>query len=76
MTYCGKNCESCTWRETQGCSGCETGPGSVYGGDCGIARCCREKGHASCQTCTIGQSGCTKWKGCEAAPAERQQLLD
>lgn len=76
MTYCGKNCETCSQREALSCPGCENGPGRWIGGDCDIAQCCREKGHASCQTCTIGQSGCGKWRGCETAPEHRRQLLE
>jgi len=75
-TYCGKNCETCTWREPHQCPGCQSGPGRAYGGDCDIARCCREKGHTSCATCTMASSGCTKWSGRESVPAVRQNLKE
>lgn len=48
---CGKNCESCGWRETLACPGCQEGPGRVFSGDCEIAACCRGKGHETCATC-------------------------
>ena len=76
MTYCGKNCESCEQREALACPGCESGPGRRLSGDCEIALCCQEKGHASCETCTIGQSGCAKQRNCESVPAERQALME
>lgn len=50
MSYCGKNCEECTYREELSCVGCTMGPGAA-GGDCALAKCCREKGHESCETC-------------------------
>lgn len=50
-TYCGKNCDRCSLRAELNCPGCMTGPGRSYGGDCNLAKCCREKGHESCDTC-------------------------
>lgn len=51
-TYCGKSCEDCPQKERELCPGCHPGPGRSWGGDCEIAVCCRDKGHASCDTCT------------------------
>lgn len=49
--YCGKSCEACSFREKLTCSGCKAGPGRVFGGDCEVANCCRERGHDTCATC-------------------------
>ena len=49
---CGRACDTCTWRDPLDCPGCQTGPGRPYSGDCGIADCCRKKGHADCSSCT------------------------
>lgn len=69
--FCGKNCETCTWRERLACPGCQEGPGRPFSGDCGIAACCREKGHAACGTCAH-LAGCPKRMGRDRAPGERQ----
>ena len=47
-TYCGKSCEECTKKEQLDCSGCKTGPGRQFGGDCELAKCVRDKGHETC----------------------------
>ena len=52
-TYCGKNCAHCTDKTSNGCAGCMNGPGQRLYGDCAIAKCCREKGHQSCESCTM-----------------------
>ena len=43
-SYCMKSCSECG-----GCTGCRTG---AYSAQCDIAKCCREKGHLSCESCT------------------------
>lgn len=68
--YCGKNCEICTWRERLECPGCQEGPGRALGGGCGIAACCREKGHQACATCAY-LAGCYKRAGRDREPEER-----
>ena len=50
-TYCGKTCAECAYKEQSGCPGCKSGPGRQFGGDCGLAKCVREKGHETCDTC-------------------------
>lgn len=50
-SYCGKDCGSCAWSERLNCPGCEEGMGKRFSGPCGIAACCREKGHRRCDTC-------------------------
>ena len=50
-TYCGKNCAECALMEAQSCPGCQAGPGRRYYGNCELAKCCREKGHETCETC-------------------------
>ncbi len=51
-SYCGKACEVCPARDAGDCPGCRSGPGSAWSGECDIARCCRNSGHESCDTCT------------------------
>lgn len=68
--FCEKLCETCTWRERLACPGCQEGPGRAFGGDCGIAACCREKGHQACATCAH-LTGCYKRAGRDRAPEER-----
>ena len=50
-TFCGKNCADCGKMQNGTCSGCRVGPGRSIGGECEIARCCRSRGHESCDTC-------------------------
>lgn len=48
-SYCGKCCEDCPKHQDTTCVGCTSG---LYSRDCEIARCCREKGHEGCGSCT------------------------
>ena len=48
---CGKSCESCGWKDQLNCAGCQEDMGRPFSGPCGIAACCREKGHERCDTC-------------------------
>ncbi len=69
-TYCGKNCDGCTYREELSCSGCQSGPGRAISGDCKLAGCCREKGHATCETCELKRN-CGKWLDKGSIPKQR-----
>ena len=69
-TYCGKDCQSCSYREVSQCPGCKRGPGA-YGGECKLASCCRDKGHESCDGCTF-HTNCAAYRGREQAPQFRQ----
>lgn len=59
-TYCGKDCSDCSYKEELNCSGCKMGPGRVIDGDCKLARCCRDKGHETCETC-MNKRNCGMW---------------
>lgn len=63
-TYCGKSCMECTQKETLQCPGCRVGPGRELGGDCELARCVREKGHETCDTC-MNKGRCGTFQGKE-----------
>lgn len=82
-TYCGKSCAECTDQETLNCPGCKQGPGGTFA-KCAIARCCRDKRHDTCGTCT-SWSYCGLRGGRDQEPAlrlkkqaeeERQQQQD
>ena len=49
--YCGKSCAECEMKEQLNCTGCKAGPGRQFGGDCELAKCVRDKGHETCDTC-------------------------
>lgn len=70
-TYCGKSCEVCTYREALSCPGCRQGPGGTFA-KCEIARCCREKYHNACDSCT-SWTYCGLRAGREEAPVRRRQ---
>ena len=72
MTYCGKNCDVCTYREELSCTGCQSGPGRVISGDCKLAGCCREKGHETCETCELKRN-CGKWLDKGNIPIQRME---
>lgn len=59
-TYCGKDCGACSYREELDCPGCKLGPGRMISGDCKLARCCRDKGHENCETCS-NKRNCGIW---------------
>lgn len=69
-TYCGKNCEECTYKAELSCTGCQSGPGRVISGDCKLAGCCREKGHITCETCELKRN-CGKWLDKGSIPKQR-----
>lgn len=71
QTFCGKDCEVCTWRETQNCGGCRNGPGGRNEA-CKIAACCREKGHETCGTCGFALN-CQILREREEIPQRRQE---
>lgn len=70
-TYCGKSCEICTYGEALSCPGCRQGPGGTFA-KCPIARCCREKCHKACDSCT-SWSYCGLRSGRDHEPIRRQQ---
>ncbi len=74
-TYCGKTCEGCYWKAQLHCAGCMDGPGRQYGGDCELARCCREKGHEVCDTC-LKKKTCNTLIGRFAIPEYRLKNRD
>ena len=74
-TYCGKTCAECAQRETLSCSGCKTGPGKLYGGDCELAKCCRSKGHQECTTCGF-KGNCGTLRGKERMPEYRLKHME
>ena len=73
-TYCGRDCLSCTEKETMGCPGCRIGPGRMGDGECELAKCCRNKGHRTCETC-VSNRRCGMYLNRAKAPQERQRRL-
>lgn len=71
-TYCGKNCAECGQKEVLDCPGCKMGPGRPITGSCPLARCCREKGHQTCDTCNLHGS-CNTFYIRHQMPQRRQR---
>ena len=69
-TYCGKSCGDCTRKADLNCSGCKSGPGKWYGGDCKLAKCARDKGHETCETCGL-RDRCGTHRSREDMPDDR-----
>ena len=74
-TYCGKSCEECTKKEHLNCSGCKTGPGRQFGGDCELAKCVRDKGHETCETCGF-KGNCGTLRSRESMPDYRIRKIE
>ncbi len=73
--YCGKSCTECTKKELLTCPGCFAGPGRQNSGTCEIAKCCRDKGHESCDTCGYNTT-CRSLKRRENMPDIRLRELE
>ena len=74
-TYCGKSCEECTKKEPLNCSGCKTGPGRQFGGDCELAKCVRDKGHDTCETCGF-KGNCGTLRSRDSMPDYRIRKIE
>ena len=74
-TYCGKSCEECTKKAQLPCSGCKTGPGRQFGGDCELAKCVRDKGHETCETCGF-KGNCGTLRSRESMPDYRIKKIE
>lgn len=69
-TYCGKLCEECQHKEMLQCPGCKEGSGKAWNCECELAKCCRDKGHQNCTTCSYSTS-CGKLRGRNSEPEQR-----
>ena len=74
-TYCGKNCAECSKREELNCQGCKAGPGRQFGGDCELAKCVRDKGHETCETCGF-KGNCGTLRSRESMPGYRIRKIE
>ena len=50
-SYCGKACDECSRKAQMNCPGCKMGPGRQFGSNCDLAKCARDKGHETCESC-------------------------
>lgn len=74
-TYCGKSCTGCQYQVQLSCPGCKKGPGRLWHGACAISRCCREKGHPSCQGCDLA-ARCANFKERARKPVIRLNKIN
>ena len=74
-TYCGKSCAECSKKEELNCAGCKTGPGRQFGGDCELAKCVRDKGHETCETCGF-KGNCGTLRSCYNMPDYRRRKIE
>lgn len=74
-TYCGKSCIECTHKAALNCPGCKTGPGRQFGGDCELAKCLRDKGHESCDTCSY-KGNCGTLRSRDHLPDYRRRKIE
>lgn len=74
-TYCGKNCDDCAAKAQLNCCVCKSGPGNQLSGDCELAKCVRDKGHETCDTCSHN-SGCRTLRKRDRMPDYRIQEME
>ena len=74
-TYCGKNCTECAQKESLNCQGCKTGPGRQFGGACELAKCVRDKGHETCETCGF-KGSCGTLRSRDSMPDYRRRKIE
>lgn len=74
-TYCGKSCAECIKKEQLNCPGCKAGPGRQFGGDCELAKCVRDKGHETCDTCGF-KGNCGTLRSRESMPDYRIRKIE
>ena len=74
-TYCGKTCAECSKKEQLNCSGCKAGPGRQFGGDCELAKCVRDKGHETCDTCGF-KGNCGTLRSRDSMPDYRNRKIE
>lgn len=65
-TYCGKDCQTCSYRVETGCGGCL----EQASRECRQARCCQEKGNTTCASCTYNPQ-CGLYQGKDMVPQYR-----
>jgi hypothetical protein len=51
ISYCGLDCDDCTYRKDQNCVTCCKGAGTVWYGKCVVAKCVIDKKLNTCQDC-------------------------
>ena len=51
VAKCGAYCGDCEWKESMNCPGCQTANGSMFWGECHVAKCSIGKGIEHCGLC-------------------------
>jgi len=51
MGRCGIDCEKCQYREPRNCPGCHATDGTLYWGECDVAKCCIGRDLEHCGQC-------------------------
>lgn len=71
---CGKSCDFCTMGMETGCPGCD-----AVKAECDLARCCQEKGHETCASCTHNPQ-CERYQSRDREPqariARRKEMVE
>ena len=52
IARCGAYCGDCEWREKMNCLGCQMTNGTMFWGECSVAKCSIEKGIEHCGLCS------------------------
>lgn len=73
-TYCGKSCAECTQKDLMNCAGCRPGPGRQLG-ECELAKCVRDKGHETCDTCAF-KGNCGTLRSRDHMPEYRRREIE
>ena len=52
IARCGAYCGDCEWKEKTGCPGCQEAQGTMFWGECLVAKCSIGKGIEHCGLCS------------------------
>ena len=52
IARCGAYCGDCEWKERMNCPGCQPAKGSMFWGECRVARCSIDKDIKHCGLCS------------------------
>jgi len=80
QSRCGLLCKWCSYVESNGCAGCIALQGKPFWGECDVAKCCQERGHAHCGQCPdipcgiLRDYSCGDWGECDRPKGARIEL--
>ena len=81
QSRCGLLCKWCAYKESHNCGGCVETNGRPFHGECPVAKCCQDRGHAHCGECSdmpctlLRQYSCDDPEHGDNPPGSRIEVL-